>query len=112
MIVDYTKSQKEAIFELGITGASSVLDVGCGNGEITFYISQNVLRAAGIDPDKSSIQSAKKKFSNSNLEFCVAQAEKLCYPDSSFFPPFYLLNLFITSQLLTRERRSMRHTGF
>jgi ubiquinone/menaquinone biosynthesis C-methylase UbiE len=92
MIADYAKSQKEAILELGIIGASSVLDVGCGNGEITFYISQNVLRSAGIDPDENSIQSAKKKFNN-NLEFCVAQAEKLCYPDFSFSSVLFIESL-------------------
>ena len=81
---DCTESQRETILTLAIDGASTVLDVGCGDGEKTFYLAQHVQWLVGIDPDKNLIQTAKKKYCNSNLMFQVAQAESLCFSDSSF----------------------------
>lgn len=60
------------------------LDVGCGNGEKTFFISQHVKRAVGIDPDKNMINAAQTNFVQKNLVFQVGQAESLDFPSSSF----------------------------
>jgi len=69
---------------LAIDDTSTILDVGCGDGEKISYLAQHVQWSVGIDPDKNLIQTAKKKYSNSNLMFQVAQAESLCFSDSSF----------------------------
>ena len=61
-----------------------MLDVGCGDGEKTFYISPHVRWSVGIDPDVNIINIAKKKYNSDNLEFQVAQAESLCFSNSSF----------------------------
>ena len=43
-----------------------VLDVGCGDGEKTFYISPHVRWSIGIDPDKNIIKIARKKYNSDN----------------------------------------------
>jgi ubiquinone/menaquinone biosynthesis C-methylase UbiE len=84
MIADRTGSQRDIILSLGIKDANSVLDVGCGNGEKTFYISQYVKRVVGIDPDKNMIIAAQTNFARKNLDFQVGQAESMNFPSSSF----------------------------
>lgn len=84
MILDFTEIQKEAIFKYGISVASSVLDIGCGDSEITEYISQHMENVVGVDPDDNLIELAKKRDHNPNIEFYVASAECLHFPDSSF----------------------------
>jgi len=84
MIADRTGSQRDIILSLGIKDANSVLDVGCGNGEKTFYISQHVKRVVGIDPDKNMIIAAQTNFVRKNLDFQVGQAESMNFPSSSF----------------------------
>jgi ubiquinone/menaquinone biosynthesis C-methylase UbiE len=84
MIADRTGSQQDIILSLGIKDANSVLDVGCGNGEKTFFISQHVKRLVGIDPDKNMINAAKTNFGRKNLDFQVGQAESMTFPSSSF----------------------------
>lgn len=68
----------------GIDKANSVLDVGCGNGEKTYFISQHAQRVLGIDPDKNQIKTANIKFSGKNISFQVGLGESLNFPSSSF----------------------------
>jgi ubiquinone/menaquinone biosynthesis C-methylase UbiE len=84
MIADFTGTQREIILRYGVDGASSVLDVGCGDGEKTFYISPHVQWSVGIDPDENIVKIAMNKYHSNNLEFQVAQAESLPFSNSSF----------------------------
>ncbi len=84
MKADRTESQQETILGLGIKDANSVLDVGCGNGEKTFFVSQHVKRVVGIDPDKNVIKAAQANLVRKNLVFQVGQAESMNFPSSSF----------------------------
>lgn len=84
MITDFTGIQREIILKYGIDGASSVLDVGCGDGEKTFYIAAHGRWSVGIDPDENIIKIARNKYNSNNLAFLVARAESLCFSNSSF----------------------------
>ena len=84
MIADFTGTQREIILRYGINGASSVLDVGCGDGEKTLYISPHVKWSVGIDPDENIIKIARNKCNSNNVKFQVAKAESLCFSNSSF----------------------------
>lgn len=83
MIADFTGSQREAIL-LGIANASSVLDIGCGDGQKTHLISQHVEQTVGVDPDSKLIKEAKNKYTNKNIAFYVACAEKLEFENACF----------------------------
>ncbi len=84
MITDFTRTHRDIILRYGIGGASSVLDVGCGDGEKTFYISPHVQWSVGVDPDVNIVKVARNKYNSNNLEFQVAQAESLPFSNSSF----------------------------
>ncbi len=48
---------------------SSVLDIGCGSGEITAWLAQNGFKVVGIDFAQSAIEKAKSKYQSiSGLE--------------------------------------------
>ena len=84
MITDFKGTQRDLILKHGIEGASSVLDVGCGDGEKPFLISQYVHWSIGIDPDENIVKIARNKYNSNNLEFLVAQAESLPFSKFSF----------------------------
>ncbi|MBW2562211.1 MAG: class I SAM-dependent methyltransferase [Deltaproteobacteria bacterium] len=84
MIADRAGSQQEIILDLGIKDANSVLDIGCGNGEKTFFVSQHVKRVIGIDPDEDMIKAAQTAFVRRNLVFQAGRGESMGFPSSSF----------------------------
>jgi ubiquinone/menaquinone biosynthesis C-methylase UbiE len=72
-----------------------VLEVGCGEGRLTFKYFDRAKRVIAIEPLVSSIRLAKKqarKFPNPP-EFHVGRAEKLSFPDSSFDLAFFTWSL-------------------
>lgn len=82
----YERAQ-ELLKSLTLTESSSVLDVGCGYGNIIAEIAQKSPKgkSVGIDASPDMIRLAKEKFSNSpNLEFLEAKAEEMSFKDGSF----------------------------
>lgn len=60
------------------------LDVGCGEGFGTYYLSQKAKKIIGIDNSAESIELAKKNYNKENIEFITMNAEKLEFPDETF----------------------------
>ncbi|MBX3718725.1 MAG: methyltransferase domain-containing protein [Parachlamydiales bacterium] len=84
----YERAQ-ELLNSLNIKPSASVLDIGCGHGNITAEISLKVPngKIIGIDASHKMIRHAKEKFPNSqfpNLEFLEIKAEEMYFPESSF----------------------------
>ncbi len=51
-----------------------ILDIGCGNGALTFDIAQKAEKVIGIDLNKKNIEFAKKDFSKENIEYIRGNA--------------------------------------
>jgi trans-aconitate 2-methyltransferase len=68
----------EVLQALDLTGAERVLDVGCGDGRITFEIAQRVPNGwvVGVDASSNMIELASQKIAP-NLSFEVADARSL-----------------------------------
>ncbi len=47
----------------------SVLDIGCGNGALTYDVAKKAKRIVGIDLSQQNISLAKRKFSGTNIEY-------------------------------------------
>jgi 2-polyprenyl-3-methyl-5-hydroxy-6-metoxy-1,4-benzoquinol methylase len=54
----------------------TVLDIGCGNGALSFDIAKKAVKVVGIDSNKKNIEFAKQRFSASNIEYVVGDAVK------------------------------------
>ena len=68
-----------------ISPDSKVLDVGCGNGALTFDIAEKVLGVSvyGIDIVKGNIDKAKESFSRANIQYVCGDA-LTDLPDNEF----------------------------
>jgi ubiquinone/menaquinone biosynthesis C-methylase UbiE len=60
-----------------------VLDIACGSGYGSHLLSNDAKKVYGVDVSSDAVEYAKKKFSNSNIEFMVGDAEKIPLPDNS-----------------------------
>ncbi len=72
----------EVLQSLDLTSSERVLDVGCGDGRITFEIARRVPQGSvvGVDASSNMIELASQK-SGSNLRFEVADARSLPFRD-------------------------------
>jgi trans-aconitate 2-methyltransferase len=76
----------EALRLLKLNGTERVLDIGCGNGNVTAQISSRVPEGAavGIDPSSEMIAFASSQFpsaTHTNLQFEVGDARSLRFRD-------------------------------
>lgn len=55
---------------------STVLDLGCGLGFVSFYIAEKAKRVVGIDKNETDIAKARHLFKKDNLEYCCGDALK------------------------------------
>ncbi|MBU2540170.1 class I SAM-dependent methyltransferase [Patescibacteria group bacterium] len=52
-----------------INPRDTVLDIGCGNGALTFDVAKKAKKVIGIDLDEENIRFAKEMFSRKNIEY-------------------------------------------
>lgn len=50
----------------------TVLDIGCGNGALTYDLSKKVKKVIGIDLNKENVKIAKEKYPAPNIEYIIA----------------------------------------
>lgn len=63
----------------------NVLDAGCGDGVLTYFLSNNNNnKVYGIDNSIEAITFAKKRLNKSNVEFTVGDVYGLPFPDNFF----------------------------
>jgi ubiquinone/menaquinone biosynthesis C-methylase UbiE len=80
-------------------GGKDTLEVGCGDGRLTFQYASETRSARAIDPSRKAIASAKKKVPKelgAKLRFHVGRGEDLNFPDESFDVVFFSWSLCCT----------------
>lgn len=65
-----------------VPAGSRVIDIGCGDGNFATALTAAGYRVTGVDPQDSRI--AKARISAPDIDFRVAGAEALPFPDQSF----------------------------
>lgn len=109
--------QRLSLSRLGVESGGPFLDVGCGDGwavKMVASISQSEL-VAGIDISPKMIEKARTRVQNAeNVDFRVADALDLPYPDSTFqwvLCTFSFHHYSDPSAALREIRRVMRPGG-
>ena len=80
---------RQIVSLLALEAGQTVLDLGCGTGELTRMIADRLEalgggRAVGIDAAARMIQVARKKRASDSCRFDVVAAEHLPYEDTAF----------------------------
>lgn len=71
-------------FSCELATGKYVLDIACGEGYGTNLIAKKASRIVGIDIDEKTIDDAKLKYSNSNIQFKVGNITSIPEKDLSF----------------------------
>ena len=77
-LIDYHK-----FFVENMEPQDVVLDIGCGNGALTFDIAKKAAEVVGIDLNEKNIRIAREKFSAPNIEYIIGDVVKN-FPASKF----------------------------
>ena len=90
----------------GITAAQSVLDVGCGTGNLSFCFAANpcIASVTGVDLSAAYIEHAKRNNQDARVELRVGDACALPFADASFDHALAMLVL----QFIPRPERAIR----
>jgi trans-aconitate methyltransferase len=89
---DYARSSSaqenwanELIEKLSLKGNENILDIGCGDGRITYKLAQAIKfgSVVGIDQSESMVSLAKSNFAVDNLRFIQMNATEMSF-DSKF----------------------------
>src|SRR5262249_6653029 len=79
------RPQREALAALALGSGDRFLDVGCGTGAAVRAAATVAERAVGVDIAPEMIRRASELASEvANVEFVVADSEKLPFPDAAF----------------------------
>ncbi len=62
---------------------NTILDIGCGNGALTYDLAKKVKKVIGIDLNKENISMAKERYSTPNIKYMVGDATENL-PDKKF----------------------------
>ena len=62
-----------------VNKSDKVLDIGCGNGALTFDLAQKSKVVVGIDLDEKNIEVARNKYRSENIQYRVGDATKDLY---------------------------------
>jgi SAM-dependent methyltransferase len=73
----YTRYIASLMRACGLKKGSTILDVGCGQGLLTYLLCKQGMRVHGIDISETGIRAARSTYSFPNLSFSVADAQVL-----------------------------------
>jgi ubiquinone/menaquinone biosynthesis C-methylase UbiE len=86
-VKDPTGTEARALAELADFKGKRVLEIGCGNGRMTFLYAEQAREVLGIDVDEESIREARAELPDrlaDRVEFRVVDAEALDVPRQRF----------------------------
>lgn len=95
----------------------AILDVGCGNGRLTTFISNEVVYT-GVDNAENIIKIAQEQYGSVTRQFAVSSMEALSFPDKSFdcvvacASLHHVAGYSLQLQALREMRRVLREGGF
>lgn len=106
----------QVIDALNLTGDEHILDIGCGDGKITYKLAKNVPRGkvVGLDPSESMLSFARESYKNqSNLSFELKKAQEIKFKDKFdlIFSSFALQWVPEIELFVAKTRKILKEAG-
>lgn len=99
----------------GLTHQSLVLDLGCGEGRVAFFLAPHAKRVVGLDKDARAVHAATeraKRLGLSNVEFHAADVEKEPLARwAAGGAELVVSNLFLSKAAVQRAHDALRPGG-
>jgi ubiquinone/menaquinone biosynthesis C-methylase UbiE len=105
---------EQAIARMNVSAEANVLDVGCGSGWAARLLAPGAGHVIGIDVSDEMIRVAREQSINfANVEYEVASAENLPFPDNTFTHAFSMESLYYYADIgkALREIARVLHPG-
>ena len=99
---------RDELLRKTVPPGSCVLDVGCGRGDALLMLSEQVKHGTGIDVSEDDIAAAERARKDrrvENVEFHLANAADLPFPDASFDAVLCLGDVLCYSNLFGKKER-------
>lgn len=68
-----------------------ILEIGCGDGDLSVQLARHSTRYVAIDPDGEAIRKAQSR--GGHADFRIGSGEALAFPDASFDAALFVLSL-------------------
>lgn len=68
-----------------------ILEIGCGDGDLSVQLARHSTRYVAIDPDGEAIRKAQSR--GGHADFRIGSGEALAFPDASFDAVLFVLSL-------------------
>lgn len=84
---DASGTEATALARLGAFNGKRVLEIGCGDGRVTWMYASDAALVLAIDPEADAIEDARRATPAElaeRVEFRVAKAEELAVPPPKF----------------------------
>jgi ubiquinone/menaquinone biosynthesis C-methylase UbiE len=91
MIYDKDNLQMSMIQQLAAIDGKTVLEIGCGEGDLSVKLAGSACKYIAIDPDKEAIAKAQQQ--TGNAVFHIGSGENLPFGDESFDLVIFILSL-------------------
>lgn len=87
------ESEFSNLSKTGIAG-KEILEIGCGNGRLSFRLAKIAKKLVAIDPDMKKVENATMQVrpGMQNIEFRAGRGEQLDFPDRRFDVVLYSLS--------------------
>lgn len=100
---------EQAIARMKVSAAAEVLDVGCGSGWAARLLAKGAGHVLGIDVSDEMVRVAREQSLDfSNVEFQVASAENLPFPNNTFTHAFSMESLYYYADMAKALREIAR----
>ena len=86
-VKDPQGAEARALAQLGDFDGKRVLEIGCGDGRLTWLYAEQAAEVLGVDPEEESIREARAALPDQladRVEFQVADAQALDVPRQRF----------------------------
>lgn len=110
----YVNEFERCLLNASLTDIETIVDYGCGGGNLGHYLfeKKEIAYYIGMDLSKRSIDAAKRRFDNFKSDFILIGTEDFQFPDADAFMCFHVIQHFMNLDYTDRFFDSLNETKY